>query len=400
MNRFNLQSLILSFLHLFCRGPYRWASDSAKMATSDSARVQESTGAAHRARSPCLALSPDGATLASKPRRDGTIRALPAPVQANAGTRGGHRGGLMAPPQLGASAGVHDMSLTAAAAAAGEQRRDPVPEGSRAVGALGSSDISQVLGAHPRLIPPPIGGQQGARPALEKDVACRPTGGGGGMEAPKRYRNLVGPVRGATGLRLPDCDTRCGVLGARTLWPRYRALGACLPQHSIMDGRFLRSFPEGSELRSYVSPRPRASLSSGCGVHASSGGAHHRRASSWQLPGYRRDGYGDVSALAVSADGLHLVVGRPHRSRWRRQRERNASGKRVMAAVAAGRSTGVPGDARDVPAWHLTWTQWPRSCSATANGRSALRPAWAWAVLLMVLRRWMAPRTARVAMRE
>ncbi|GJP47283.1 hypothetical protein CLOM_g6504 [Closterium sp. NIES-68] len=303
------------------------ADFSVKLVSVDSTRVLE-TAAVHAGPVTCLALSPDGATLATG-ATDGVVllwrvnqasapfTASPAAgVTAGLVAAGGGGGGRLARRSTAAPTGPHDPALAAAAAAvsASEERAGSV--------AVGGADY-QDRGAG--------GGMSEAALLLS---AAGGMGMGGGLEAPRKWRRMEGPVQVLRG-HLDDLLC-CAVSSDLDLVASSsRSRGVIL--HSLMKGRFLRQLPgvgpadvlaispEGVVVVWERQPRTLRAFTINGGAVAGVSISEED---------------GDVSGLQVSSNGLFLAVGTDC-SRWRHVREKERQQELERAAVKAGEKVGL-----------------------------------------------------------
>ncbi|CAI5460339.1 unnamed protein product [Closterium sp. Yama58-4] len=305
------------------------ADFSVKLVSVDSTRVLE-TAAVHGGPVTCLALSPDGATLATG-ATDGVVllwrvnhASAPFPSSPAAGVTAGlvaagaGAGGRVARRSSAAPTGPHDPALAAAAAAvsASEERA-----GSMAVG--GADYPERGAGAG--------GGMSDAALLLS---AAGGMGGAGGLEAPRKWRRMEGPVQVLRGHL--DTILCCAVSSDLDLVASSsRSRGVLL--HSLMKGRFLRQLPG-------VGPADLLAISPEGVVVVWE--RRQRALRAFTMNGAAVAGVrisqedGDVSSVQVSSNGLFVAVGTDC-SRWRHVREKERQKERERAAVIAGEKVGL-----------------------------------------------------------
>ncbi|CAI5486050.1 unnamed protein product [Closterium sp. Naga37s-1] len=295
---------------------------SVKLVSVDSTRVLE-TAAVHGGPVTCVALSPDGATLATG-ATDGVVLlwrvnhgTAPFPSSPAAGVTAGlvaagaGAGGRVARRSTAAPTGPHDPALAAAAAAvsASEQRAGSM--------AVGGADY------------PERGGGGGMSDAALLLSAAGGMGGGGGLEAPRKWRRMEGPVQVLRGHL--DTILCCAVSSDLDLVASSsRSRGVLL--HSLMKGHFLRHLPG-------VGPADLLAISPEGVVVVWE--RRQRALRAFTINGAAVAGVriseedGDVSSVQVSSNGLFVAVGTDC-SRWRHVREKERQKERERAAVIAG----------------------------------------------------------------
>ncbi|CAI5494350.1 unnamed protein product, partial [Closterium sp. Naga37s-1] len=303
------------------------ADFSVKLVSVDSTRVLE-TAAVHGGPVTCLALSPDGATLATG-ATDGVVllwrvnhATAPFPSSPAAGVTAGlvaagaGAGGRVARRSTAAPTGPHDPALAAAAAAvsASEERAGSM--------AVGGADY------------PERGGGGGMSEAALLLSAAGGMGGAGGLEAPRKWRRMEGPVQVLRGHL--DTILCCAVSSDLDLVASSsRSRGVLL--HSLMKGRFLRHLPG-------VGPADLLAISPEGVVVVWE--RRQRALRAFTINGAAVAGVriseedGDVSSVQVSSNGLFVAVGTDC-SRWRHVREKERQKERERAAVIAGEKVGL-----------------------------------------------------------
>ncbi|CAI5475939.1 unnamed protein product [Closterium sp. Yama58-4] len=303
------------------------ADFSVKLVSVDSTRVLE-TAAVHGGPVTCLALSPDGATLATG-ATDGVVllwrvnqASAPFPSSPAAGVTAGlvaagtGAGGRVARRSSAAPTGPHDPALAAAAAAvsASEERAGSM--------AVGGADY------------PERGAGGGMSEAALLLSAAGGMGGAGGLEAPRKWRRMEGPVQVLRGHL--DTILCCAVSSDLDLVASSsRSRGVLL--HSLMKGRFLRQLPG-------VGPADLLAISPEGVVVVWE--RRQRALRAFTINGAAVAGVriseedGDVSSVQVSSNGLFVAVGTDC-SRWRHVREKERQKERERAAVIAGEKVGL-----------------------------------------------------------
>ncbi|CAI5523906.1 unnamed protein product [Closterium sp. Naga37s-1] len=302
------------------------ADFSVKLVSVDSTRVLE-TAAVHGGPVTCVALSPDGATLATG-ATDGVVllwrvnhATAPFPSSPAAGVTAGlvaagaGAGGRVARRSTAAPTGPHDPALAAAAAAvsASEERAGSM--------AVGGADYPERGGG---------GGMSDAALLL----SAGGMGGAGGLEAPRKWRRMEGPVQVLRGHL--DTILCCAVSSDLDLVASSsRSRGVLL--HSLMKGRFLRHLPG-------VGPADLLAISPEGVVVVWE--RRQRALRAFTINGAAVAGVsiseedGDVSSVQVSSNGLFVAVGTDC-SRWRHVREKERQKERERAAVIAGEKVGL-----------------------------------------------------------
>ncbi|CAI5943423.1 unnamed protein product [Closterium sp. NIES-65] len=303
------------------------ADFSVKLVSVDSTRVLE-TAAVHGGPVTCVALSPDGATLATG-ATDGVVllwqvnhATAPFPSSPAAGVTAGlvaagaGAGGRVARRSTAAPTGPHDPALAAAAAAvsASEERAGSM--------AVGGADY------------PERGGGGGMSEAALLLSAGGGMGGAGGLQAPRKWRRMEGPVQVLRGHL--DTILCCAVSSDLDLVASSsRSRGVLL--HSLMKGRFLRHLPG-------VGPADLLAISPEGVVVVWE--RRQRALRAFTINGAAVAGVsiseedGDVSSVQVSSNGLFVAVGTDC-SRWRHVREKERQKERERAAVIAGEKVGL-----------------------------------------------------------